>query len=399
MITISLCLLVLALLLLGAIALLGRSHVLMANHGPRPADHPAFASLDGRWPPIGLVIPMHGDRPTMREAVASMLDQDYPELTVVLVTAEEDDPATNIARGHAASRGNVHHVIAGEAETNAQKLHNQLAGIALLEELDSPPEILAFSDSTHLAPQGHLRELILPLVKADAFAVTGYHRVAPQDIRLTTLMYAFAVLGLHLMQGIPLLSQSWGGAMALARRTYHQHGVGELWRTNIVDDVSLTVLANKLGRRVTNASRACLVSPARDTTLDFWIAWLTRQVLYLRFCMPGTWLAAALGFLLLAAPPFIAVGLVIASLVGLVCSGAGFAGVGFLVIGGTLILSTRSLIPENPPILRWLMAGAATLVLAAWCYLRTWTARRMVWGIKAYAVGRGGKVKRVETIR
>lgn len=398
MTTILVCSLLLALLMLGAIALLGRSHVCMANDGPRPADHPAFASLQ-RWPSVGLVIPMHGDRPTMREAVATLLDQDYPELSVVLVTADEQDPATQIARVHAASRENVHHVIAGEAETNAQKLHNQIAGIALLEGLDSPPAILAFSDSTHLAPQGHLRELILPLAKADAFAVTGYHRVAPQDFRPTTLMYAFAVLGLHLMQGIPLLSQAWGGAMALSRRAYHEHGVDELWRTNIVDDVSLTGLANKLGRRVTNASRACLVSPAKDTTLDFWIAWLTRQILYLRFCMPGTWIAAALGFLLLSAPPFIAVGFVLASLVGVVSPAVGAAGVGFLVFGGLLLLSTRSLIPENPPALRWLVAGMATLVLSAWCYLRSWTARRMVWGIKAYSVGRGGRVKRVETLR
>ncbi|MFW5735199.1 MAG: glycosyltransferase family 2 protein [Oceanidesulfovibrio sp.] len=399
MTTILVCILAVSLLMLGAIALLGRSHVRMANQGPRPAEHPVFARLQDRCPSVGLVIPMHGDRPTMRQAVATLLDQDYPRLSVVLVTADEDDPATRIAREHAESRANVHHVIAGEAVSNAQKLHNQIAGIALLEALDNPPDILAFSDSTHLAPQGHLRELVLPLIKADAFVVTGYHRVAPQDTGPVTLMYAFAVLGLHLMQGIPVLSQAWGGAMALSRSNYHEHGVDDLWRSNIVDDVSLTVLANSLGRRVTNASRACLVSPSEGTTFEFWIAWLTRQILYLRFCMPATWLAAALGFLLLAAPPCIAVGLVLASIPGFVPATAGLAGSGYLAFGGALLLGTRSLIPEHPPAGRWLLAGGGTLVLSAWCYLRTWTARRMVWGIKAYVVGRGGRVQRVETIR
>lgn len=397
--TFLVCILVLALLLLGAIALLGRSHIRMANQGPRPADHPAFASLQGKWPSVGLIIPMHGDRPTMRQAVATLLDQDYPNLTVALVTADTEDPATRIARDFAAELTNVRHVVAGEAETNAQKLHNQLAGIALLEATDSPPEIFAFSDSTHIAPQGHLRELIAPLVKTEAFAVTGYHRVAPQDSKLPTLMYAFAVLGLHLMQGIPLLSQAWGGAMAITRRAYHQYGVDALWRTNIVDDVSLTVLAQMLGFRIVNASRACLVSPAAGTTFSFWTAWLTRQVLYLRFCMPGTWIAAAFGFLLLALPPFLAVGLILAAVLGCAPLWAGLAGIVYLAVGAVLIASTRDLIPERPPLKPWLLAGLATLVLSAWCYLRTWTARRMYWGIKAYAVGRGGRVKKVETIR
>ena len=50
------------------------------------------------WPRTGLIVPAGGNHPRMREALESLLKQDYPALYSVIVTATADEPAAGIAR-------------------------------------------------------------------------------------------------------------------------------------------------------------------------------------------------------------------------------------------------------------------------------------------------------------
>ncbi len=206
---------------------------------------------------------------------------------------------------------------------------------------------------------------------------------------------AQCVLGLRLMQGISWLTQPWGGAMALGRSTFEALGVAELWGRTVVDDVTLAARLQRAGIRCVPAPRASLESPLAGVGFGPWRDWLTRQLQYLKHCMPGVWLAAAPGALLLALPAWIAPALVLGWAVGLV----GFAlGLGSLVYLAALIAleeAFRRLVPGRVPVLAWAWAFSLTLAMALHCYLRTWTTNVMRWRGIAYRVGSGGAVREI----
>ncbi len=387
-----------SLALLTCILWAGRAHVRMANAGPRPAEDPAFRPFTEGWPSLALIIPMHGDRPGMAAALDSLITQDYPEARVVLVTEDAADPATALAAQLAEDAPHVDHVLAGHAATTAQKLHNQLAGMAFLQQRGAAPEVWAFADSTHLAPRGMLRELVSPMANPCVMATTGYHRVRAEDAALPTLMHAAAVLALHLMQGLPRLCQAWGGAMAVRRDAFERCEVASLWAAAIVDDVTLTARLKQRGERLVNASRACLVTPLAHQTRQGFMAWLIRQIHYLRFCMPWLWAAAGAGFLALGGAPLLAGMAVVGWIFGLGGGGLALVGGLYFVLAGALLLWARRLLPERPPLARWLLAGGGAAVSALAAYGLTWTRRRMVWGTKAYVAGWGGGVRRVKSL-
>ena len=125
------------------------------------------------WPRTGLIVPAGGNHPRMREALESLLRQDYPALYPVIVTATADEPAAGIARELQARYPQLRHVVAGFAKGCGQKNHNSLKGVAAVED---EVELLAFCDSTHIAPRDFIRRLVAPVVDGEDFS-TGYHKV------------------------------------------------------------------------------------------------------------------------------------------------------------------------------------------------------------------------------
>ena len=138
------------------------------------------------WPRTGLIVPAGGNHPRMREALESLLKQDYPALYPVIVTATADEPAAGIARELQARYPQLRHVVAGFAKGCGQKNHNSLKGV---EAVEDEVELLAFCDSTHIAPRDFIRRLVAPVVDGEDFS-TGYHKVVARDTGIVTMAYA-----------------------------------------------------------------------------------------------------------------------------------------------------------------------------------------------------------------
>ena len=117
------------------------------------------------WPRTGLIVPAGGNHPRMREALESLLKQDYPALYPVIVTATADEPAAGIARELQARYPQLRHVVAGFAKGCGQKNHNSLKGV---EAVEDEVELLAFCDSTHIAPRDFIRRLVAPVVDGES---------------------------------------------------------------------------------------------------------------------------------------------------------------------------------------------------------------------------------------
>lgn len=370
------------LVVLTALYLLGQRHA-RGGAGPEP--------MPEACPRVAVIVPVTGDHPGMREAVASLLDQDYPDRTTIFVTASADDPAVDLVAGIAAGDPRVLFVVAGQATACGQKNHNILAGIRAA----STAEVFVFCDSSHLADNHFVTNLAAPIIRGDAPMTSGFHKIVPEDGAIGTVGMANTCIALHLMQPLRIITQPWGGAMAISRPAFERFGLRELWGKNIVDDFSMGPHLHKFGVAAWPVAAACLATPMHAVALARWDVWLTRQLLYLKFCIPSGWIGATLAVFVLSAPPVLAAGVLAGWLGGQVSGGAALGALCYLAAFLGLGLVFRTLSPRPVGVWPWLRGYAATFLMLAWCFGRTFTTNTMSWRGIDYKVGYGGVVQAV----
>lgn len=371
------------LVVLSVLYLSGRRHVLGGN-GPEP--------MPAACPRVAVIVPVTGDHPGMREATASLIDQDYPDFTVVFVTADANDPAADLVAGVAAGDPRALSVVAGRAELCGQKNHNILAGIRAASTAD----IFVFADSSHVADRHFVTNLAAPIIRGDAPMTSGFHRIVPEDGAIGTIGMVNTCLALHLMQPIKAITQPWGGAMAISRAAFDRFGLREVWSRNIVDDFSMGPhLRRTAGVAAWPVAAACLDTPLRGVSLARWDAWLTRQLLYLKFCLPLDWLVSTLAVFVLSAPPALAAVAVLGGIVGLVSGGAAVGALAYAAAFLGLGLAFRTLCPRPVGLLPWLRGYAATFLMLGWCFGRTFATNTMSWRGIDYKVGWKGVVQAI----
>ncbi|NMC50324.1 MAG: glycosyltransferase [Desulfovibrio sp.] len=367
--------------------LLGRDHARgLPSPGPIPASLPVAA----------MIIPVTGNAPGVREAIASLAGQDYPGLELVFATATDDDPAVplveELMRRHP---GRIFRATAGLAERQGQKNRNILAGIEFLRGRPNPPDVYLFCDSTHLARPDFAATLAAPLARGETVLASGFHRVVPLDFSPGTLAMLVTCLGLHMLQSIRPLTQPWGGAMAMTRAAFEDYGVAGLWAENIVDDCSMAAFLRKKGVVCLPVARAILDTPLAGMGLGRFGDWLTRQLLYLKFCFPGTWLGAVPAALAISLAPVAAVLILAGGLVGAFSAAAALGAAAYLAGLLGVGLAFRGLSPRPVPFRAFSVAYLATFFLIAWSIGRTCFTNTMVWRDIAYEVRRGGRVAQV----
>jgi len=372
-----------------ALFLAGRRHVLAGLKAPYGG--PVKLSKE---PAAAMIIPVTGDSAATRAGIESLLVQDYASLRYVLVTRDEADPATAFVRRLIASRNDAVHLVSGPASRCGQKNHNLLAGV---EHVGNEADILIFCDSTHVARPDLARLLIHPIASGRAVLSAGFHRVVPLDGRVSTLGMQNVNMALHCLQPIRAITQPWGGAMAVCRTVFEEHGVAEVWAGNIVDDFSIGPHLARRGIRAWPVAEACLDTPLKDVPVSYWRDWLTRQLLYLKFCTPEMWLGSIVVVLSFAAPPVLALWGVLGIFWGLTgfwwLVAALLYAAAFTAVG----MAFRTLSPRMVGAWEWTKGFFATPLMTAWCYALTWTTFTMNWRGIAYRVTWGGRV--VEVLR
>lgn len=353
----------------------------------------ARATPAGGWPPCALIVPVAGAHPAMEAALRSLAEQNYPDYTLYLVIATDSDPAASLVARLAREYARVAPVVAGLASGCGQKNRNQLAGVKAAGDL---VEIYAFSDSTHIAETDFLRCLAGPIARNEAAFTSGYHEVEPGDQGIVSLAYALCVLFMRFMQGLPSLAQPWGGAMAMSRRAWHAAEVGALWADNVVDDCSLGAMLQKDGIPVRVCPGAILRTIAVNHPFAVWRAWLERQILFLKFCMPGQWLLLGCVCFLLLGP---LVWGVWACVEGIFGEGGGtgpFLALCFFCLLAWALGSWRRFLPATPPLSRWLAAFFCASSMFGVAYMGTLFAHTILWHNIVYRVGKNGKVLGME---
>jgi ceramide glucosyltransferase len=382
----------LELILLLTLVIHSRQHVRRSFPGKASASWSKAAWWWPTRPRVALIIPLTGDSPDMPAALESLLNQSYANYETLLVTRDLDDPAIPLVRNLLARYRQIRHIVSGPATACSQKNRNILAGIGAL---DDTVEILVFCDSTHEAPEHFLRELIYPLVNGDAVITSGFHRIIPGDTRVATLGMLQTVLALHLLHGFPAIALPWGGATAMLRCTFQDHGVAGTLATNVLDDFPGGQRLLRDGIRTVPVATAILNTALTGQTRQGWETWLTRQMLYLKYCLPSVWLAAGMAMLVLVAPILLAALIFMGALVGLASPDLGLVSLGFLGMLTTIGVWCRTLVPGRVRLGPWVLGFYANIFVAGWCYLKTWRTDIIAWRGISYRVTWGGRVREI----
>jgi len=106
----------------------------------------ARTPLPAILPPVAIVVPARNEADCIAESVASLLRQDYPAATLVLVDDHSDDGSADVARQAAATQGRTDRLTVISAEPLPQgwtgKLWAVKQGIAAAEEKHAPKYLL-----------------------------------------------------------------------------------------------------------------------------------------------------------------------------------------------------------------------------------------------------------------
>jgi ceramide glucosyltransferase len=382
----------LELLLLLVLLIHSREHVRRSFPGREPGGSSPESRPWPAYPRVALIAPLTGNSPEMQAALESLFTQPYSNYEIILVTRDLEDPATALVRSLLGRHPHGRHIVSGPACGCSQKNHNILAGVGAL---DDSVEILVFCDSTHQAAPNFLRDLIHPLVTGAAVLTSGFHRIIPGDARVATLGMLQTVLTLHLLHGFAAIALPWGGATALLRSVFHDYGVAGVLRENVLDDFPLGQRLLRFGIRTTPVATAILNTHLAGQTLDGWQTWLTRQILYAKYCLPLTWLAAALVGWVLAGPILLAVLAGLGGIVGLVAPTQALTGLGFLLALTAIGAWCRSLVSHRVPLGPWLLGFYANIFMLCWCYIKSWGTDTIAWRGISYRITWGGRVRKI----
>ncbi|MEN6486263.1 MAG: glycosyltransferase family 2 protein [Syntrophobacteraceae bacterium] len=363
----------------------------------RPSGpEPEFASRQ-HPPRVCVIVPLSGSDRRMGHCLESVLSQDYPDYEVLLVTRSRDEAAAAMARRvlehrPTGARPCCRHIAGGPASSRGQKNHGLLAGIDVAA---NDREIFVFLDAARETPPTWLSNLTGPIARGETAVTTGYHHILPAKAGLPFLGRAVTVLFLQHLQETGWLTQPWGGNMAVSKNAFEELGVRAVWERNVVDDVSLAAILAQNGKKAKFVPGAQLCTPLENETLGNWCRWLTRQLLYLKFCLPGSWMIAGLLACLSAILPAAAIVRIAAASTGMLPAAEVLPDAVLLCLLLGTAFAWKTSHPSPGPPLRWLAASFATIFVAAFCHMKTLFARRILWRGILYTVSRGGCVEEI----
>ena len=238
---------------------------------------------DTDLPPATVIVPVKGGDPGLRENLAALAAQDYPDYELMVVA----HCAADIPAGVLPARVRIVLAHAEESGTGAKVL-NLRTGVRFARK-DSA--LFAFADSDGRVSRTWLRALASPLADGRVGATTGYRWYAPEPPDFWSLLRSVwdAVIGGTFGPGPNAFA--WGGSMAIRCQTFHAIRVSDFWRDTVSDDYALSDAVHRAGLRIVFAPGAMAVSAGRTSAREF-LAWARRQLTITRVYRPRLWWTA-----------------------------------------------------------------------------------------------------------
>jgi ceramide glucosyltransferase len=351
-----------------------------------------MAKSKGHFHPFAsVIVPCRGLDQGLEANIEALFDQGYPAYELLFVTDAEDDPALKVIervrkRLDRKTALRSRFIIAGNAESAGQKVHNLLSAVS---EIDPTAQVLIFADTDARPRPDWLASLVAPLSDERIGATTGYRWFIP--VKGGVASYLRSVWNASIASALGARGDRnfcWGGSTAVLRFTLERLNVTEHWRGALSDDFSLMRVLRGAGLQVYFVP-ACLNPSFEDCGFHELLEFTTRQMKITRVYARNLWIAAFAGSLLFATVFFggiamvavrAALGLSFATpallLVAIFALGTTKAYLRFRAVGLSLALYRaelrRGLLPH---LLLWPLASALYLYNA----VAAWASRRIEW--------------------
>ena len=259
-------------------------------------------------PSVALIIAVKGADDRFESHLRAIASQDYPEYRIIYTVQDEHDPAHAAIARFIESRADtftpsISIITAGPAQDQGQKVHNLLAALEHLTDIDTA---IAFADADTVPPNDWLATLIRPLSNEGISVTSGYRWLIPTasdqavvpslPSRLVSVLNASVATA----QGPGWRSHAWGGSMALLQTTMHEINLADHWRGSISDDYQMTRAVRLAGRSLSTVPVLLIPSPVEHTWGSLF-AFARRQYQITRVYSPFIWLLALFIFTLYTA--------------------------------------------------------------------------------------------------
>lgn len=290
---------------LGLLALLWIAWLMQAilsaiqvNKLSREVLHERRASFKAYQPSAAVIVPFKGLEPDLSTCVRSLCNQEYKQYRLLFVVESQDDPAYAVIKNEIANypHRSVKILIAGTAgHDQGQKVHNQLAAIAALDDRD---QVWIFADSDAVPGRSWLSEMVGPLRHESIGMTTGYRWLVPRGAKGHKPTMA-AQFGSVINSSIACsyrrnrLSHAWGGAMAIRSSTARKGNLKFRLAGALTDDYQFSALCHDLGKRLYFVPH-CLVATSTNFDWPALFSFGRRQYLITRVYAPKLFIAALL---------------------------------------------------------------------------------------------------------
>jgi ceramide glucosyltransferase len=231
-------------------------------------------------PRVVVFCPCRGVDPGFRDNIHSILNQDYPDYRAIFIVDSAADPATRLL-----SDLNATVLVAGEAITRGQKVHNLIHGV---ERGAGNADVFIFCDADARFSKEWIQRLIAPLEQENVGVSSGYRWYAAENGSLPALLRSTWNASVVTALGDHGRNFAWGGSMALRRDVFDRIGVREAWEGALSDDYAVTHAALRSGRKIAFVPE-CLIPSYGDCTWRELLEFTTRQILIARVYDPATW--------------------------------------------------------------------------------------------------------------
>ncbi|MEP6635527.1 MAG: glycosyltransferase [Acidobacteriota bacterium] len=280
----------------------------------RYVRHELSQPLPAFTPYASVIVPCRGLEEGLRENLAALFQQDYPEYEIIFVTDSADDPALGVievVRDSYSKRDQISSraVIAGNATDSGQKVHNLRAAV---EELDPRSAVLVFVDTDARPQTDWLRSLVAPLHDETLGAATGYRWFVPLEGGLAS--YLRSVWNASITSALGARRETnfcWGGSTAIRRATFERLNTRERWRGSVSDDFTMTRVLSEAAMPI-HFVPACLVGTLDSCSFGELLGFTNRQLKITRVYATHLWKPVLVGSLVFSAVFFGGIVLVVA---------------------------------------------------------------------------------------
>jgi len=253
--------------------------------GPLPLEH-----QHSTW----ILMSVRGADPTLPEAVASLLNQDFREYRICFVVDNEDDPAAKVIRDTIPTKDSKR-VVVRHLENPLQnctlKCSAIAEGVEHIFEVDPNVEYVVMVDADSRPPANMMATLTGSLhANAATGLASGNQWFEPTDPATSgsivrSMWYAGALFFSM------LFNNPWAGAYAMRASDIRKTGLIDVWRKSAVDDGPLKQLMADHGLGCTSLPSMIIVN-REPCTLRYTTNWMARILTWSRIHEPAFWLTA-----------------------------------------------------------------------------------------------------------